>query len=230
MIELTKICVSIAEESVSKVKERIKQAFDAGADFVEVRFDFLKPSEVMAAVDLLGEDRGMCVFTLRSKEQGGRFSGTEEERIRLLRKLAEAKPMLIDVELHTLQSNDNLADYLELASIPTVVSWHNFEKTPSNEELSSILTEMRIFSTYVKVVTTARSIEDSLRLMTLYGNAVGLHPIIFAMGDAGIITRVLSVLYGAPYAYAALEKVIAPGQLTLAQMRKLYDGIKGNRS
>lgn len=208
----------------------MKQAFDNGADFVEVRFDFLKPGEVMSAVDLIGEERGRCVFTLRSKEQGGRFSGTEEERMRLLRKLAEAKPMLVDIELHTLQSNDNLADYLELASIPVLVSWHDFEKTPSNDELSSILMEMRIFSTYVKVVTTAKSIDDSLRLMKLYENAVGLHPIIFAMGDAGIITRVLSALCGAPYTYAALDKAIAPGQLTLEQMRNLYDGIKGNHS
>jgi 3-dehydroquinate dehydratase-1 len=89
---------------------------------------------------------------------------------------------------------------------------------------------MRIFSTYVKVVTTAKSIDDSLRLMRLYENAVGLHPIIFAMGEAGIITRVLSVLYGAPYTYAALEKAVALGQLTFEQMRNLYDGIKGNRS
>jgi 3-dehydroquinate dehydratase-1 len=195
-----------------------------------VRFDYLKPGEVMTAVDVIGEDRGRCVFTLRSKEQGGRFSGTEDERMRLLRKLAEAKPMLVDVELHTLKANDNLADYLELASIPTLVSWHDLEKTPPNEELSSIVTEMRIFSTYVKVVTTAKSVDDSLRVLRLYENAVGLHPIIFAMGEAGTITRVLSVLYGAPYTYAALERAVAPGQLTLAQMRNLYDGIKGNRS
>ena len=227
---MAKICVSIAEESVGKLKDQMKLAFEAGADFVEVRFDFLKPNEVMPAVDLIGEDRGRCVFTLRSKEQGGRFSGTEEERMRLLRKLAEAKPMLVDVELHTLQANDNLADYLELASIPTLVSWHDFEKTPPNEELSSVITEMRIFSTYIKVVTAANSVDDSLRLMTLYEGALGLHPIIFAMGEAGVVTRVLSALYGAPYAYAALDKAVAPGQLTLAQMRKLYDGIKGNRS
>jgi 3-dehydroquinate dehydratase I len=227
---LTKICVSVADESVGKVKAQMKQAFNGGADFVEVRFDFLKPSEVMTAVDLIGEDRGRCVFTLRSKEQRGRFSGTEEERIHLLRKLAEARPMLVDIELHTLKKNDSLADYLESASIPVLVSWHDFEKTPSNDELSSILTEMRIFSTYVKVVTTAKSVHDSLRLMGLYENAVGLHPIIFAMGEAGIITRVLSVLYGAPYTYAALDKAVAPGQMTLDQMRNLYDGIKDNRS
>ena len=223
---MAKICVSIAEESVAKVKEQMKQALAAGADFAEIRFDFLKPSEIMSAVDIIGQDRGRCVFTLRSKAQGGKFSGTEEARTRMLRRLAEAKPMLVDIELVTLRENDSLADYIEHANIPVLVSWHDFEKTPPDDELSSVLTDMRIFSTYVKMVTTATSISDSLRLMRLYESAIGLHPIIFAMGEPGVITRVLSVLYGAPFTYASLDRAVAPGQLTLGQMKKLYEGIK----
>lgn len=221
---MAKICVSIAEASASALAAQAKKALEMGADYVEARLDFLAPDEVVKATDSL--DKGKAVLTLRSKSQGGKFSGTEEERVKLLRKLAEKRPMLLDVELETLQANDNLADYLELASIPTLVSWHNFESTPPNDELSEILTEMRIYSNYVKVVTTAKSVDDATRLMLLYQNTAGLYPIIFAMGEAGVITRVLCALYGAPYTYAALEKAVAPGQLTLAQMRQLYDGIR----
>ncbi|HEU4984637.1 MAG TPA: type I 3-dehydroquinate dehydratase, partial [Nitrososphaera sp.] len=199
-------------------------AFDLGADFIEARLDFIAPEHVMQAADGIDKDR--AVFTLRSKNQGGRFSGTEEERVKLLRKLAEKRPMLVDVELETLQANDNLADYLELASIPTLVSWHDFEKTPPNDEIADIITEMRLYSNYVKVVTTAKSVEDSVRLMSLYENSLGLHPIIFAMGEAGVVTRVLCALYGAPYTYAALEKAVAPGQLTIAQMKQLFSSIR----
>jgi 3-dehydroquinate dehydratase-1 len=222
---LAKICVSIAEASSASLAAQTTKAFDAGADYVEARLDFLASDEVMKAAEAI--DKNRSVFTLRSKSQGGRFSGTEEERVKLLRKLAEKRPMLIDVELETLQANDNLADYLELASIPVLVSWHNFESTPPNEELSEILTEMRIYSNYVKVVTTAKSVDDAARLMLLYQNTAGLHPIIFAMGEAGVMTRILCALYGAPYTYTALEKAVAPGQLTLAQMRQLYNGIRG---
>lgn len=222
---MAKICVSIAEATAAGLAAQAKKALEVGADYVEARLDFLAPDEVMKAADSI--DKNKSVFTLRSKGQGGKFSGTEEERVKLLRKLAEKRPMLLDVELETLQANDNLADYLELASIPTLVSWHNFESTPPNDELSEILTEMRIYSNYVKVVTTAKSVDDAARLMLLYQNTAGLYPIIFAMGEAGVITRVLCALYGAPYTYAALEKAVAPGQLTLAQMRQLYDGIRG---
>jgi 3-dehydroquinate dehydratase-1 len=219
-----KICVSIAEENVDRLRAQAEKAFALGADFVEARLDFLPPDQVMAGA--AAADKGRTVFTLRPKDQGGRFSGTEEERMKLLRKLAEARPMLVDIELSTLQANDNLADYLELASIPTLVSWHDFAGTPTSDELAKILMEMRIYSNYVKLVTTAKSVADSLRLMELYESALGLHPIIFAMGEAGVITRVLSALSGAPYTYAALETAVAPGQLTLAQMKRLYGALK----
>lgn len=225
-----KICVSVATDSVDDMKAQAKKAFSLGADSVEIRFDFFKPDRVMAAADAIAEDKGRAIFTLRSKDQGGKFSGSEEERSKLLRKLAEARPMLLDVELDTLKANDNLADYLEFASIPVLVSWHDFNKTPPNDKLIEILSEMRVYSNYVKVVTTAKSVDDSLRLLQLYESTFGLHPVIFAMGEAGVMTRVLAPLYGAPFTYAALEKAVAPGQLTVSQMRKLYDGIKGTRS
>nr|WP_294804363.1 type I 3-dehydroquinate dehydratase [uncultured Nitrososphaera sp.] len=221
---MAKICASLAAENASDLAAQAKNAFDLGADFIEARLDFIAPEHVMQAADGIDKDR--AVFTLRSKNQGGRFSGTEEERVKLLRKLAEKRPMLVDVELETLQANDNLADYLELASIPTLVSWHDFEKTPPNDEIADIITEMRLYSNYVKVVTTAKSVEDSVRLMSLYENSLGLHPIIFAMGEAGVVTRVLCALYGAPYTYAALEKAVAPGQLTIAQMKQLFGSIR----
>jgi 3-dehydroquinate dehydratase-1 len=221
-----KICVSVATGSIDDMKRQLERAFALGADLVEVRLDYFVPGDIMAAASALGEDKSRAVFTLRPEGQGGKFAGTEEERMKLLRKLAELRPMLLDVELSTLQSNDNLADYLELASVPTLVSWHDFEKTPSKDELARIVTEMRLYGNYVKVVTTARSVDDSLRLLELYDGALGLHPIIFAMGEAGVMTRVLAPLYGAPYTYAALEKAVAPGQLTLEQMRLLYSRIK----
>lgn len=220
-----KVCVSIAVDGIDELMAQANKAFGLGADFVEFRFDFFKPDLVMLAAESVDSVKNRAVFTLRSVSQGGKFSGTEEERLRLLRKLAEKRPMLVDVELETLQKNDNLADYLELASIPVLVSWHDFEGTPATEDLSKILTEMRLYSNYTKIVTMAKSVCDSLRLLDLYENAIGLYPIIFAMGEAGVLTRVLCTMYGAPFTYAALETAVAPGQLTVAQMRKLYDWI-----
>lgn len=206
------------------LKEQADRAFSLGADFAEIRFDFVSPNRMQAAIDAVRGIRSKAVFTLRSKDQGGKFAGSEQERIEWLKKLAEQKPMLLDVELDTIKENDELADFLE--KTPILVSWHDFQQTPPSDELADILSEMRIYSNYVKVVTTAKSVEDSLRLLELYESTTGLHPVIFAMGDAGIVSRILCTIVGnAPFTYTSLEKAVAPGQLTVKQMRKLYDRI-----
>ena len=218
-----KICVSIATSDVQSLKEQVGRAIELGADFVEVRFDFVRPEDLPAAVDTVRDAKGRAVFTLRSKAQGGRFAGSEQDRIKWLKKLAEQRPMLLDVELDTVKENDELADFFDESKTPILVSWHDFEETPPSDEIADILSEMRIYSNYVKVVTTAKSIEDSLRLLEIYEGTLGLNPVIFAMGEAGVISRIMCTLVGnAPFTYASLDNAVAPGQLTVLQMKKLY--------
>lgn len=219
--------MSIVPEDIQSIANQAHEAFELGADYVEIRFDFLRPEQLQASIDSVKSIKSKAVFTLRSKDQGGKFVGSEQDRVKWLYKLAEQKPMLLDVELDTLQQNDDLADFLERQKTPVLVSWHDFQKTPPNAKIADILSEMRIYSNYVKIVTTARSVEDSLRLLEMYETATGLNPIFFAMGEAGVVTRVMCTVIGnAPFTYACLEKAVAPGQLTVNQMRKLYDKMK----
>lgn len=219
--------MSIALEDIQSITKQADRAFELGTDYVEIRFDFLRPEQLQAAIDSAKGIKSRAVFTLRSKDQGGKFVGSEQDRVKWLYKLAEQKPMLLDVELDTLQQNDELADFLERQKTPVLVSWHDFQKTPPKDKIADILSEMRIYSNNVKIVTTANSIEDSLRLLDMYETAIGLNPIFFAMGEAGVISRVLCTVIGnAPFTYASLEKAIAPGQLTVRQMRRLYDKMK----
>ncbi len=210
---------------------QINQAFSFGADYVEIRFDYLNLSEMDEALTIANQVNGKAVYTFRSPEQGGQFKGNISERIAFLEKLSSSKPMLLDVELDTIKSNDNLADYLEEQNTSLLISWHDFEQTPSNDQLTRVLYEMRKYSKNVKIVTTAQTTEDSLRLLELYENSLGLNLIAFAMGEAGVISRVLCVIIGsAPFTYASLGKAISPGQLTIKQMRKLYDRINSQLS
>jgi 3-dehydroquinate dehydratase I len=223
-----RICVSIAPENAQSIEKQANRAFGLGADYVEIRFDFLKPHILQAALQAANDIKDRTIFTLRSSSEGGRFPGTEQNRLQWLLRLAEQKPMLLDVELDTLKKNDELADILEKQRTQLLVSWHDFEKTPPNDRIAEMLSEMRTYSNYVKLVTTAKSVEDALRLLEMYDEiAMRLHPIFFAMGEAGVISRILCTIVGnAPFTYASLEKVIAPGQLTILQMKKLYDKMK----
>ncbi len=226
-----KICASIAAETAQLMKDEADKAFSWGADFVEIRFDYLRPEMLTEAIRIARNLKARAVYTLRSKEQGGRFGGSEHERIQWLMKIAEEGPMLADIELDSLKNNDDLADFIENLKTPILVSWHDFNRTPPSDEIADILSEMRVYSNYVKIVTMAHSIEDSLRLLSLYENTTGLHPIIFAMGEPGVLSRVLCTVVGnAPFTYATLENAIAPGQLTVKQLRKLYDRLADIRA
>jgi len=221
-----RVCVSIAPEDAHSLLKTADQAFGLGADYVEIRFDFVNPDLLPEALQAARRVKDRSVFTLRTKTQGGMFARSERDRLQWLHRLAEEESMLLDIELDTLQKNDDFADFLEDKRNPLLVSWHDFKGTPPIDTISDRLSEMRTYSNYVKIVTTARSIDDSLRLLELYDSAVGLYPIFFAMGEAGVLSRILCTLIGnAPFTYASLDKALAPGQLTIQQMKKLYDKI-----
>jgi 3-dehydroquinate dehydratase-1 len=221
---LTKICVSITSSAPEDLRKQISRAFSYGADFVEIRFDFLIPADMQEALQIVKGIRNKAVFTLRSVQQNGKFTGNNEDRIFWLKQLSLSQPMLLDVELHTLRDNDDLADFLTEQKTRILVSWHDFEKTPTNEKLLDLLGEMRIYSNYVKVATTARNVQDCIRLLDLYEVTTELKLILFAMGELGILSRILCTIYGnAPFTYAALEEPFVPGQLTVRQMRRLYE-------
>lgn len=225
-----RICVSVAPKDAKSIEKEADRAFGLGADYVEVRFDFLDPDLLPKALEAANGIKDRTVFTLRSRSGGGAFAGSEQNRLHWLYRLAEQEPMLLDVELDTLKKNDELVDFLERKKCPLLVSWHDFEQTPPSDTLADVLSEMRAYSNYVKIVTTAHTIEDSLRLLELYETAIGLYPIFFAMGDAGVISRLLCTLIGnAPFTYASLEKALAPGQLTIQQMKKLYDKMRSGK-
>lgn len=221
-----RVCVSIAPDDAHSLLKNADQAFALGADYVEIRFDFVNPDLLPEALQAARRVKDRSVFTLRTKTQGGMFARSERDRLQWLHRLAEEEPMLLDIELDTLQKNDDFADFLEDKRNPLLVSWHDFERTPPIDTISDRLSEMRTYSNHVKIVTTARSIDDSLRLLELYDSAIGLYPIFFAMGEAGVLSRILCTLIGnAPFTYASLDKALAPGQLTVQQMKKLYDKI-----
>jgi 3-dehydroquinate dehydratase-1 len=205
-----------------------------GADYVEIRFDYVKLVDIDKAIEVAKKVKKKAVFTLRSPSEEGRFEGDLSERLNSLKKMAAVNPMLLDVELDTIKSCNNnekinLMDYFKKQQVRILVSWHNFKNTPSNKKLRSVLDEMRTYSNYIKMVTTANDIEDSIRILDLYKNAPGLVLIAFAMGESGILSRIFSTLLKrtatAPFTYAALEKPIAPGQMTLEQMKRLYNRI-----
>ena len=217
-----KTCVSVAEKTPQKIKQTLKIALKK-SDYVEVRFDFLKIEQIPNALEAIKKDLNKIVCTLRPKTEGGKFSGNEKERISIIKLIAEYNPFLLDIEFNTLKKNKELVKYLKSTKTKLLVSWHDFKKTPKSPELKSKINQMSKFSSNVKIVSTAKSTEDSTRMLELYNQKVKNNLISFAMGDSGQISRILCLYMGSPYTYVSLGKAVAPGQFSIDEMNKIIN-------
>ena len=215
-----KTCVSIAEKTPKKLNTVLTKALKK-SDYAEIRFDFLKPVQIPDTLELVRKHLKSCVCTLRPTSEGGKFPGSEKERISILKLIAEYHPFLLDVEYNTLRKNKPLLNYINQTKTEILVSWHDFKKTPNSASLNKMLKQMKEFSKYVKIVTNAKSSDDSSRILSLYNNSKNVKLVSFAMGNFGRISRILCLHLGSPFTYVSLGKPIAPGQFSsIVNMRR----------
>jgi len=179
-----KTCVSIAEKTPKKLKQTLTKALKK-SDYAEIRFDFLNPNVVPEALHLIRKDLRKCVGTLRPIYEGGKFSGSEKNRISIIKLIAEYNPFLLDIEFNALRKNKNLQHYLKSTETNILVSWHNFNQTPNISVLKKKLLEMKKFSNNIKIVTMAKSINDGSRILSLYNNSNNVRLVAFSMGSFG---------------------------------------------
>lgn len=217
-----KTCVSVAETSPSKLKNTLKIALKK-SDYAEIRFDFLKTEDIPQVLEAVKNYLGKAVCTLRPKNEGGKFEGTEKERKSILKLIAEYNPFLLDVEFNTIRKDVDLATFLKKSKTPLLISEHDFKKTPKFSDLLNKIKQMSKFSPNIKIVTTAKTTDDSTRVLQLYSKKGKINLIAFSMGDAGRISRILSLYLGSPYTYVSLGKPVAPGQFSVDEVKKIIN-------
>jgi 3-dehydroquinate dehydratase type I len=212
-------------EAAERVLETMHRARDEGADLLEWRLDVTRDPEVEM---VLPQSPLPVIATVRSVEQGGYFSGTRQEQLRLLIRAATSGSSYVDWEF---RPGEPLPDQLSNIRERVILSYHDFEQTPADRELESLFDQMAASSTgVVKVVTLAQRKEDNISLLNLIGRGRnrGIEVVAFCLGALGRISRLACLLMGGAFTYAALESgaEAAPGQLSLAKMRQLLELLK----
>ena len=220
-----KTCVTLAESNPSKLNSLLKTTLKR-SDYAEIRFDFMEPNKVPIALNLVKKYLSRCICTLRPRSEGGKFSGSEKNRISILKLIAEYNPHLLDIEYNTIKQNKDLYKYLKNTKTNLLISWHDFSKTPNASFLKTMAKKMRRFSKNIKIVTTANSIKDTLNVLALYKSQKNTNLIAFAMGDYGRMSRILCTQLGSPYTYVSLGKPIAPGQFSLNEIKSMFKSRK----
>jgi 3-dehydroquinate dehydratase (EC 4.2.1.10)/chorismate mutase (EC 5.4.99.5) len=189
----------------------VYRALEAPVPCLELRLDYLEAglAEVRPALEQAAA-RKTVIFTVRRREEGGAWRGSEEERAGLYLKLLELNPHYVDVEAEA-----SIAGQVAAARGKTllIASKHDFGGTPPVDVLLSWAKKAAELGDVVKVATYAKEPRDGLRVLSLIG-AVEKPTVAFAMGPAGAYTRVAAAALGSPIMYVSLGEATAPGQMT----------------
>ncbi len=205
---------------------------EGGETFLEFRLDSLKaPADGAPVIREFLERNPECrvLATCRRRQNHGKFNGGVEEQFRILRAAADAGAAAVDVEVESAcEASTALVSLRDRAKV--VLSYHNFESTPALEPILSRM--LRLQADAFKLVTTARKPSDIDRIVALPRAHPHERIIAFAMGEIGFPSRVISLVFGGLFTYAAPSsgQGTAPGQVDARTMRRLYRLDKLSRS
>lgn len=127
----------------------------------------------------------------------------------------------IDVEFEC-DEKAVLIDMAKQRQKSSILSSHDFQKTPDIQELDTILEESLLIGANIcKLAVYANSSEDMLQLMDFTQKNKNHNLVSISMGDFGLISRVLALFYGSLFTYGYIQTPNAPGQLSIFELHKL---------
>jgi 3-dehydroquinate dehydratase/shikimate dehydrogenase len=211
------ICIPITARSTEDTVSEMVSA-SKYADIVELRIDYIPDLQnALSCIEKsLKSKTKPVIITNRPEREGGKFNGSEQDRLHLLQKAIELGADYVDIEY------DSIKQITRRSNSKIIISHHNFKETPHN--LSKIYDDIcQHKPDIVKIVTYANDITDNIRIFELLKSAK-VPTISFCMGELGYISRILTSKFGGFLTFASLEKgkESAPGQLTVDELSKIY--------
>lgn len=211
------VCVPIIQKDMNSALRSANSAKKRGADILEFRIDALEDPNSEKIKKLIDEVDYRFIATNRMQQEGGFFKGSESERTDILVEVAEQVDF-VDIEL---QTDPEYRSKVINASKSSIISFHDFEKTPGVEELLDVVEKEKEVGDIAKFAVMPQNIQDTLIVLEVLSqvqNTIGI-----SMGEMGRYTRVVAPLFGSPLTFASSDLKSAPGQLDIKTTRKFLD-------
>lgn len=193
-------------------------------EYLELRLDVIEDIDTDKAKDIIESLKKITqkpvILTNRTKKEGGFFEKSEEERINIL---ADNAPLveITDIELST---EETLRQKVIDNANKTIISYHNFDETPSREYLQKTIDDAFKIGDIPKIAVKPRAIEDTYTIIRLLMENDGI--IAISMDKIGSYTRVMAPIMGAPVTYAAITDESAPGQLNIRTTSRIIKKLR----
>ncbi|MCQ6253988.1 type I 3-dehydroquinate dehydratase [Methanocaldococcus sp.] len=214
------ICLPVVENNINEAIKKAEEYLKI-ADLVEFRIDFM---ENVNEKDIKKLAKYPCIITVRPDWEGGYWKEDNEKRLMLIKKAIECNAKYVDIELRE-QKNKEIVNFRDEINSKTkiIVSYHDFDKTPSKDRLINIVEESLKIGDIAKFATMANNKDDILNILEVInkysGRVIGI-----GMGEKGKITRILGVYFGSILTFASYKgKSSAPGQIDIFTLKKIWE-------
>lgn len=206
------------------------EAHEKSYSYFEIWLDYIQGLHAEFLSNLLNEYPGRLVFVFRRKNLETPKLKVKEQAE--LIKIFDEKDCLVDMDVYDQAELIKRSGELRLNRI---ISYHNYEETPAENELYKILQDIAVCRPEVaKISTFCNNKSDAYLLLKimLEMKSQGKKHIILGMGEDGLVTRLYGALWGNELTFITEKKEdsSAPGQLTRAEYEKfLKEQLNGRK-
>ncbi len=188
---------------------------------IELRLDLFEKIDLNEVQGLIKSCPIKTLLTLRPTRQGGKYKGSEEERLNLLESLCALNPDYVDLEYDIPGARwKTIAE--KYPDIAFICSYHDFDRTP--RDLVQLFSSMvNPYAKVYKIAAMAHSTNDAISMLRFVQNHCKKWNVIgISMGEEGAVSRILGQVAGNYFDYASIGEKTAPGQISASEMQSIY--------
>jgi 3-dehydroquinate dehydratase-1 len=231
-----KVIVPIVGKTREEIIAKANEIDYKRVDLVEWRVDFYEyVFEMDKVVTLLSELRAIMqetpmIFTFRTSKEGGEKEIDLSTYTLLNKVVAETGYVdIIDIEIF---SGDEIVmeniDNIHKAGKLVIASNHDFNKTPSEEELIQRMCKMQEMNADIpKIAMMPQNTQDVITLLSatnrMFTEFADRPIVTMSMSGKGVISRLSGEVFGSAMTFGAVGKVSAPGQMPVEKLNNVLD-------
>lgn len=232
---IPKICIPLVEGDCEGLLREASCLHSLPADMAEWRADWykeiLEPHCLGATLPALRQALGdiPLLFTFRTHQEGGNREASLSSYGSLLKEaICSGYIDAVDVELFTDEALvKELTSLARSHQVKVILSNHDFNKTPCQEELVKRLHSMEALGADIaKIAVMPEKPEDVLTLLSATIQAEkGLScPVItMSMKGLGLVSRLSGEIFGSCLTFGSAKEVSAPGQIHADELKKILE-------
>ena len=224
-----KIILSLTGRDLREIEDQLLAMKELDFDVVEWRADYYYNRSVFGLIRRICPGKEL-LFTVRSREEGGLFQGSDKELEDMVMTAAlEGKAELVDMELLGFYGrNRSMLQALKQTGTRVILSFHDFHSTPSEERIRDLFRSMKEAKADIGKIAvmpvTEKDVETLAEGARLAVKEMNLEIIAISMGELGRKTRLDLSLTGSTMTFGALGAGSAPGQVETVELAKILKG------